>query len=219
MIAVLAPWILLSLAVGFLGRLSRGGFWGMFVFSMLFTPLVGGLAVLLAGPSGRSRKTAAQKQAGVRRAGAAVQRRGESLSAGPVWRSLVIIWLVVVAVFGVLFMLVDSTTLQAGFGISLDAATFRISGTNLGNGSSTTRALIGLEGFLVLVLVALKAVRLGMLAHDRTVRQMHAESKGHAERLEELQTALRAQQSSLDQLRAAAATPPPSSPLIIEHQG
>ena len=51
MIALAVPWILLSVLVGWVGRNGRGGFWGSLFFSLLFTPVVGFLAVMVAGPS------------------------------------------------------------------------------------------------------------------------------------------------------------------------
>jgi hypothetical protein len=52
---LLLPWIVLSLAVGYLGRGKSLGFWGFFVFSLIFTPIVGVLCVLVAGPEERVR--------------------------------------------------------------------------------------------------------------------------------------------------------------------
>ncbi|MBC2768951.1 hypothetical protein [Pusillimonas minor] len=43
-------YVLLSLLVGFIGRNSRVGFAGAFVLSLLLTPVVMGLAYLIAEP-------------------------------------------------------------------------------------------------------------------------------------------------------------------------
>jgi hypothetical protein len=39
--AVIGTWIVLSLAIAFLGRNHRFGFWGYFFGSILLTPLMG----------------------------------------------------------------------------------------------------------------------------------------------------------------------------------
>ena len=46
----LLAYVLLSLVVGFVGRNSRVGFVGAFVLSLLLTPVIMGLAYLVAEP-------------------------------------------------------------------------------------------------------------------------------------------------------------------------
>jgi hypothetical protein len=46
----LAIWVLLSLGVGFLGRKRSGGFLGFFAASMVFSPLVSVLFLILSRP-------------------------------------------------------------------------------------------------------------------------------------------------------------------------
>lgn len=50
------PWILLSVAVGYLGRGKSLGFWGFLALSLVFSPIVGVLCVLVAGPDERARR-------------------------------------------------------------------------------------------------------------------------------------------------------------------
>jgi len=59
MIAV-AIYITWCAFIAFLGRHGRFGHWGMFFFSVLFTPLAGALALLFigAGPGGPERENA-----------------------------------------------------------------------------------------------------------------------------------------------------------------
>jgi hypothetical protein len=42
-------WVALSAVVGYLGPAKSVGFWGFFAFSLVFTPIVGVLSVLVAG--------------------------------------------------------------------------------------------------------------------------------------------------------------------------
>ena len=225
MISILAPWILLSLVVGYFGRDSRGGFWGIFFFSLLFTPLIGGLAVLLAGPSGRARTAEArQRMAATRPASARPATRLSQLTAVAAWRSLILSWVVVILLFAAAFVFSEATGsslegFKSALQISLDAGTFRITGTDLGNGSAATRVLIGLEGFLVLGLMALQVARFVTQKQDRAVRQMRSDSQDNVQRLEELQATLRAQQASLDHLRSVSDQSKAAHPVIIEHQG
>ena len=46
MIFLYLAWIVLSVAVGFLGKSRKFGFWGYLFCSLFFTPLVGLLLVL-----------------------------------------------------------------------------------------------------------------------------------------------------------------------------
>src|SRR5262245_19540756 len=55
---IIALWITASLLLGFLGRKRRGGFWAIFFFSMVLSPLVVGLALLLMRPKPRRRAVA-----------------------------------------------------------------------------------------------------------------------------------------------------------------
>jgi len=59
MLTPLLVWVVLSVAVGFLGRDRTPGFWGFLVFSLVFSPLVGVLGLLIAG----SRPSTPRRQA------------------------------------------------------------------------------------------------------------------------------------------------------------
>lgn len=50
MLPPLAVWVLLSLVVGFLGRKRAGGFLGFFAASLVFSPLVTLLFLILSRP-------------------------------------------------------------------------------------------------------------------------------------------------------------------------
>jgi hypothetical protein len=50
--------VLASLLLGFLGRNKKLGFWGFFFASLLFTPVLGLLLLIIAGPA----KSLAQPQ-------------------------------------------------------------------------------------------------------------------------------------------------------------
>jgi hypothetical protein len=52
---LIAAWVLTSLALGYLGRGRAMGFWGFFLFSLLFSPLLCLLLLLLTAPSPRTR--------------------------------------------------------------------------------------------------------------------------------------------------------------------
>jgi hypothetical protein len=224
MIAVFAPWILLSLLVGFFGRNRRGGFWGLLFFSLLFTPIAGGLAVMLAGPGKETQQAHARQLAAVQRSASGLSSPRRPAGIGAAVSSLIVWWGVLLLIFTAGFVVTEGSGsggfadgFKAALEISIDAGTFRITGTDVGNGSPSTRALIGLEGFLVLVLLVLKAARFATSGHDRVMHQLHSDAIVHVERLEELQSTLRAQQMAVDQLRAT--TEAKQVPVIIEHQG
>jgi hypothetical protein len=53
---VVVLWFLLSALVAYLGRRKSVGFWGFFFFSLIFSPVVGALSLLVAGPSAAERR-------------------------------------------------------------------------------------------------------------------------------------------------------------------
>ena len=55
--ALIAAWILTSCALGYLGRERAMGFWGFFLASMLFSPVLCLLLLLLTAPFPRRRPT------------------------------------------------------------------------------------------------------------------------------------------------------------------
>jgi hypothetical protein len=85
---ILLPWFVLSLAVGYLGRGKSLGFWGFFVFSLVFSPIIGVLCVLVAGPAERARPLRViheteilELRATVRSLEALVQQQAEKIDA------------------------------------------------------------------------------------------------------------------------------------------
>ena len=71
MLSLIAPWIVLSILIGFLGRRLRFGFWGYFFASILLTPIIGLLMLIAAVPTKTMRRTIANKaqKRGYNRAG------------------------------------------------------------------------------------------------------------------------------------------------------
>lgn len=214
-IHILLPWILASMVVGFFGRHGRFGFWGAFLLSLLFSPLVGAVAVLAIGPSGKARRAQAMLAAAPSARPAAVAaavRRYRLRSAPQIWRNLMLTWVALIVVFAIAFLIVDGSLaeggrLQASLRLSLDTGTFGILGSGFSNGLASTRVLMGIERLLVIVMLVVNAARLAVAGYGPVLRQMRSDAQTRDERVQELQTALRAQQAELERLRATAAKP------------
>ena len=54
---ILVLWIAASWGIGFLGRDKRFGFWGNFLMSFLFSPIVGALVLLVSDNRPHRRRT------------------------------------------------------------------------------------------------------------------------------------------------------------------
>jgi hypothetical protein len=55
LIELITVYLVLCLAIGFLGRRRRIGFWGFFFASILLTPMLAGIFIFLAAPAKRRR--------------------------------------------------------------------------------------------------------------------------------------------------------------------
>jgi hypothetical protein len=191
---VVLLWLFASAVVAYAGRHGRGGFWGTFFFSLLLSPLVGALAVIVTGPSRKSRKLHARARAlsiaghQLPPAVAAVQATDRSVMS--VWWTLLFSWIAVILVFTVVFKVAESASNDAGFReafeISFDTATFGIVGTNIGSGEISTRVLIAIERLIVIVLLIMKAARLVMLREARKLRRVREVAQSPLALLEDL---------------------------------
>jgi len=209
---ILIAWIVGALLMGYLGRKRRAGFWGSLFFSLLFSPIVGALALLLAGPSGKEKD---KQRREVRKAaeGARVPSQMAPDSAfQAVLMSILVPWLVLVAVFGVAYWLAigrdaEQSAIMLAFQISLDTATLGLSGLSPEAMTGTIRILMGAERLGVLVILAAAIVRVVATNRDARFRDMRTAMDHAAEAVSAVEAANRTLQEDLSRLRAAAAQP------------
>jgi hypothetical protein len=218
---VLLLWILASAVVAYLGRRRRIGFWGFFFVSLILTPAVG-LVVLLVGAPGRE-QVQPQPRVIVRRphVAAASHSPAPDVDDGPsrpLWRSLAWLggtWLAIVVIGTGLYTAASAyvsgglpgggagdETFIAGLKRSLGAASFQ----SLPTANATNDFLIvGIDLLIrvaVLIFVVLGLVRLVIRAQHAGGQK--ASSMESRQRLDELQALVERQQAELEALRRSA---------------
>jgi hypothetical protein len=169
MTRVVLLWILGSAVVAMLGRRKSVGFWGFLLFSLIFSPVVGALSLLVAGPSAAQRRRETEARAlmlvaaGHRPAtppgGAPVRRATESSAAirsirsapqdllgilpRAALRAFAFGWLVTILVFSAAYWVLGTRTagaIPSATALSLEVATFGFSpGASLGAYVNTAR--------------------------------------------------------------------------------
>lgn len=216
---ILIAWILGSLVIGYLGRKRRAGFWGTFFFSLLFSPIVGALAWLLAAPSSQEKdKQRRAVKVAIAKQTAAVPKTRQATVA-TVATAFLVPWLVMVGIFAVAyaFMIPGGTGAadwERGLELSLDMATIGLSGSAGGGAAGLLRVLMSIERLIVLLLLATAVTRVTAALSDARLRQMRTTFD---QSLGALEASNRAQQEELTRLRAVVAqasgpaTPPPSA--------
>jgi hypothetical protein len=157
MTRVVLLWILGSAVVAMLGRRKSVGFWGFLLFSLIFSPVVGALSLLVAGPSAAQRRRETEARAlmlvaaGHRPAtpppgGAPVRRATESSAAirsirsapqdllgilpRAALRAFAFGWLVTILVFSAAYWVLGTRTagaIPSATALSLEVATFGFS--------------------------------------------------------------------------------------------
>lgn len=222
---ILIPWILTSLLLAYLGRRRRGGFWGMLFFSLIFTPLLGLLALILAGPSAREKQRQQVAVARARNGGVSAHpaRPGRALDMSPmrvVVHAFLGPWFVLLVGFALIYWFLGglrttpSALYYAGY-VSLEMATFGLVGAT----SAVTQAPEGLmriamaaERLGVLLLLAAVLVRLLVRRQDRAMLDVTKATEQASTTVAALETTMRAQQAEIQRLRAAAASQPATAP-------
>jgi hypothetical protein len=204
--AIVIAWILASALVGYLGRYQRGRFWGFFLFSLLLSPVVGGLGLLLARPV--SRPAAARL----------IERRRvvAALPEGPVTRlahrglgALLVAWGLVVLSFGVVFWVLTGSALRTALQLSFDVATLGVGPLGI---EGVPRMIVGIERLAVLLLIALLVARFVSAYHARAVHVLGAAAGEALPDFQELQAAVRRQDIAIAELRALV-EPAPGEPV------
>jgi hypothetical protein len=201
---IILLWIATSAAVGWFGRKRVIGFWGFFVLSILLSPILTGLFLLLAAPGKRYiAETEQRVAASLRRAGvdAVHDAHAERLTTPmavhartPGIRRLVTAWLVVVAVFAGVYMVVGgppgaglSPSADEAFG-PIDAVRLSFDVATMGTGGGDTTAgswqwLASLErlivlGILVMMVSSLISAQLASIRARESVTSTAAPTPG-----------------------------------------
>lgn len=174
---IILLWFFTSAAIGWFGRKRVIGFWGFFVLSLLVSPIVTGLFLLVAAPGKRYvAETEQRVAASLRRTGlhpSQSRTAKAKASADPIvehartpgMRWLMGLWLITVAVFAGLYLATGAITegsLNAGgtFGV-IDAVRLSFDVGTLGSGrddiaaSSIVTWLSSLQRLMVLVILVL----------------------------------------------------------------
>jgi hypothetical protein len=204
---IVIAWIVGSMLIGYLGRKRRAGFWGNFFFSMLVSPIVGALALLLAGPSGQQKdQTRRAVRAAASRKAAVVRPAGINTIAS----TFLFPWLGLLLLFSVIYAItlqgaLDAAGLRRGFELSLDMATLGLTGVSASGAAGGTRILMNLERLGVLLILATAIVRVVGSTADRRVRQLRTSMD---EAVSALEASNRSQREELERLRAVVAHAP-----------
>lgn len=207
---IVIAWIVGALLIGFLGRKRRAGFWGNLFFSLLFSPLIGALALVLAGPSGKEK----DKQRRAVRAAAAGATGQSQLARDSAFQAvlmaILVPWLFLVVLFGVAYWIAvgsapEQSALVQAFQLSLATATMGLSGLDPGAVTNVFRVLMGLERLGVLVILAAAIVRVVALSRDSRFREMRAVVDQASETVSAVEASNRSLQEDLNRLRAMAA--------------
>jgi hypothetical protein len=208
---IVIAWIVGALFIGFLGRNRRAGFWGNLFFSLLFSPLIGALALVLAGPSGQEK----DKQRRAVRAAAGQSQLARDSAFQAVLMAILVPWLFVVGLFGVAYWIAigsspEQSVLVQAFQLSLATATMGLSSLDPGAVTNTLRVLMGIERLAVLVILAAAIVRVVALSRDARFREMRAAQDQASEAVRAVETANRGLQEDLNRLRAAGQSSAPA---------
>lgn len=174
---IILLWIVTSAAIGWFGRKRVIGFWGFFVLSLLVSPIVTSLFLLVAAPGKRYVAETEQRVAeSLRRTGLAVAPPRPGQTNGvvdpvvahartPGMRWLMVGWLATTAVFAGLYLMVGGSdaelSLTTGSWGLLDAVRLSFDVGTLGSGrddiaaSSAVTWLASLQRLVVLVILVL----------------------------------------------------------------
>lgn len=118
---IIVLWVVTSAAIGWFGRKRVIGFWGFFVLSLLVSPILTGLFLLLAAPGKRyvaeteQRVAESMRRAGLHAAPAVTPATAEVSSMAaqartPGMRVLMVAWVATIALFAVLYLLLGRET-------------------------------------------------------------------------------------------------------------
>jgi hypothetical protein len=167
-------WIALSALMGWFGRKRLIGFWGFFIVSILLSPVVTGLFLILAAPGKRyireteERVAASMRLAGMEAAAEAVVANAMPVGVqfrGPRFRRLLIAWVVVIAAFAGAYLAMAPSggggLTESAFGIA-DAVRLSFDIATMGPGSAMTQSgmlqwVAAAERLLVLALLVMFA--------------------------------------------------------------
>jgi hypothetical protein len=212
-------WIVGSPIVGFLGRRRRGGFWGVFFFSIALTPLVISLALLLTRPK-PALSTVIRRTALVPSATAEI--RPVTVEIDPIagWlprltlTTLVIVWAGVVLLFTLVYWkvginaLANERSTPVTFGsaleLSIDVATL---GFNAAPTTDMPPLIPACERLVVMMLLVMTISRLAMGDPARDVERVRTGTEEHATRVRDIEASVSRQQAQVAALRARGAPP------------
>jgi hypothetical protein len=238
-------WFLGSAVVGYLGRAKSVGFSGFFVFSLIFSPVVGALSLFVAGPSAAERRREIQARALVRLAAVSrpeatvrqatirsITLTGQAtMPPGAALQAFVLPWLALVLVFAVAYWAMGTRTaitISSALALSLDVATFGMNpgaATGLGVPLSALDLAMGIERGLLICLLVILLYRLVATQSDRLASDVRAAAEQQRAAMATLDTSLheaaalsRRSLESLAVLHAAAATPAATeAAAVMEH--
>lgn len=150
--AFIIIWVAVSALMGWFGRKRLIGFWGFFIVSILLSPVVTGLFLILAAPGKRyireteERVAASMRLAGMEAAAEAVVANAMPVGVqfrGPRFRRLLIAWVVVIALFAGAYLLLapagSGGLTESAFGIA-DAVRLSFDVATMGPGSAITQS-------------------------------------------------------------------------------
>jgi len=162
---ILVAWIVGSALIGYWCRRERAGFWGAFLFALLFSPVIAGLALLIARPPRPPGERAGLERISRLKTVRAVDARVSRLTIS----RLITAWLVVIMLFGGIYWLQRqyigrAANLPDAIQLSFEVATL---GANRSLAEGVPTSLLGLERLLVLLIVALLISRTMAASLDR----------------------------------------------------
>jgi len=181
LLIAIGAWVATSILVGFLGRRRALGFWGVFFYSVVFSPIGGALALVVGrSPASRtrvvtSRTTPAHVTSVIGRP-LVTSNPARSWPSGPELKTMLgffLAWAAIVILFAIPYTIIQVNTptnrpsaepFRIGLGHSLDAAVFATN--TYATQNLFIHALSILERFLVLALLVLTTGRVA-----RSVRE------------------------------------------------
>lgn len=202
------PWVLASLAVAYVGRDRSGGFWGTLLFSLVFTPIGGALALLLMrGPQARP-EVAVHRMApaGTRAGSRALLSVGHWMVTG-----LALPWLLLVAAFAAAFWTMgDQTSADLWLAVTQSLSAGTLNDDDGSQLSAGVRWVARIERLSVVLLIAGAIVRLLVSRHGLLTHELRAAAQASSDAVSALEARVHAQQMELERLRGESAAAAPS---------
>lgn len=215
---IIIAWIVASLVIAYFGRRRTGGFWGMLFFSLILSPLLGLLALIIAGPS---KKALAEQRSERIRVEERTRTTGTAPASGTagvspersIWRTFAGPWILLVVVFALLYWITAGAGRQYGafayaLSLSVEAGTLGLVGGGDHVPHGTVRFLAAVQRMGVLLILAAVVVRLAARRQDRALLRVHAAGEETAATIHTLEASVEQQRHEIERLRASARTSP-----------